>query len=274
MSKLTNLPREDKKMLNSIFFRSFTIFAGVAGATKQGASGFIYSLLPAINRYYTSEEDKADAMVRHSTWYNITQSMGTFVMGLTAAMERENSLRPDFDATSISAIKTSLMGPLSGIGDSIFWGVVRVIAASVGIALASQGSPLGAILFLLIYNIPAIACRYYMTYLGFSIGTSFVDKVYNSGLMQIVTKAASIVGLMMVGAMTASSVGFSTILQIPMATGDPVMVQTYLDSIFVGLVPLSLTLGCLYLLRKKVNPMLVMLGVMALGIVLAILGVV
>ena len=55
---------------------------------------------------------------------------------------------------------------MSGIGDAIFWGVLRVIAAGIGINLAMSGSPLGAIMFLLIYNIPSILCRYFLTYLA------------------------------------------------------------------------------------------------------------
>lgn len=178
--------------------------------------------MPAIKRYYQGKpEKKKDAMVRHTTWYNITQNVGTFAMGLVAAMEKENSEKDDFDATSIAAIKTSLMGPMSGIGDSIFWGVLRVIAAGVGINMAANGSILGPIMFLLIYNIPSIACRYYMTYMGYTLGSTFIERIYNSGGMKILTKCASILGLIMVGAMTASNVSFQTIIEIPVKDADP-----------------------------------------------------
>ncbi len=239
MKMTKGVSKEDKKMLNSIFWRSFTVFAGNPGVTKAGADGFLYSMIPALSRYYKKDETKLkDAMVRHTTWYNITENLGTFAMGVVAAMEKENSEKEDFDTTSISAIKTSLMGPLSGIGDSIFWGVVRVIAAGVGISLAANGSILGPIMFLLIYNIPSIICRYYMTYMGYTLGSTFIERLYNSGAMKIVTKCASILGLVMVGAMTASNVTFKTILKIPVKNADAVSIQTYLDAIFVGIVPL------------------------------------
>lgn len=276
MSSITAVSPEDRKMLNSIFLRSFTVFAGCpGGAVKAGADGFMYSLMPAFKRYYKGNHELfADAMTRHTTWYNITQNVGTFCMGLVAAMEEENAKKPGFDTRSIDALKVSLMGPMSGIGDAIFWGVLRVIAAGVGIGLASTGSPLGAIMFLLIYNIPSILCRYYMTYLGFNLGSSFIEKIYSSGMMKIITKAASTVGLMMIGAMTAANVHFQTILSIPVADSDPVMIQTYLDQIFVGLVPISLTLLCLWLLRKNVNVNIILVGIMVLAIVLGLVGVV
>lgn len=166
------------------------------------------------------------------------------------------------------------MGPMSGIGDAIFWGVVRVIAAGIGINLALQGSILGPLLFLVIYNVPSVLCRYYMTYMGYTLGSSFIEKIYASGLMKMVTKVASTLGLIMVGAMTATNVSFNSILMMEVEGSEPVLVQTYLDSIFIGLVPLGLTLFCLWLLKRNVNVNYILAGVLVLAIVLGLIGVV
>lgn len=277
MSKLTaKLSAEDRKMLNKIFLRSFTVFAsGAGGAAKAGADGWLYSIMPAINRYYKDDPEKrADAMTRHTTWYNITQNVGTFAMGLVASMERENTLHDDFDTESIDGTKVSLMGPMSGIGDAIFWGCLRVIAAGIGINIAMSGSPLGAILFLLIYNIPSILCRYFMTYLGFTLGTNFISQLYEGGLMRLVTRATSTVGLTMIGAMTAANVKFTSIISFPVEGSDPITLQSYLDQIFLGLVPLCLTLFVLWLMRNKnVNVNVILAGIMVLAIVLGLIGV-
>lgn len=277
MSKLTaKLSAEDRKMLNKIFLRSFTVFASCAGgAAKAGADGWLYSIMPAINRYYKDDPEKrADAMTRHTTWYNITQNVGTFAMGLVASMERENTLHDDFDTESIDGTKVSLMGPMSGIGDAIFWGCLRVIAAGIGINIAMSGSPLGAILFLLIYNIPSVLCRYFMTYLGFTLGTNFISQLYEGGLMRLVTRATSTVGLTMIGAMTAANVKFTSIISFPVEGSDPITLQSYLDQIFLGLVPLCLTLFVLWLMRNKnVNVNVILVGIMVLAIVLGLIGV-
>ncbi|MFR0555169.1 PTS system mannose/fructose/sorbose family transporter subunit IID [Loigolactobacillus coryniformis subsp. coryniformis] len=274
MKSTKNVTPEDRKMLNSIFWRSFTVFASRAGATKAHAPGFMYSIMPAIKRYYKTNDEQREAMMRHTTWYNITQNVGTFVMGLVASMEKKNSEEKDFDPDSIVALKTSLMGPLSGIGDSIFWGVLRVIAAGVGISLAAQGSILGPILFLLIYNIPSIATRYYLTYMGFTLGSTFIEDIYASGSMKLLTKAASTLGLIMIGSMTASMVQFKTVLSIPIKGGKPIELQTYLDQLFTGIVPLGLTLLCYWLLSKKVNVNWILLGVLIVAILFGLLGIV
>lgn len=99
--------------------------------------------------------------------------------------------------------------------------------------------------------------------------------MYEGGLMKLITKATSTVGLVMIGAMTAANVQFNTILSIPVQDSDPVMIQTYLDSIFKGIVPLGLTLVVLWLLRKKnVNVNIILVGIMILALVLGLVGIV
>ena len=261
-------------MLRSVFWRSWTMNASRTGATQYHAVGVIYTLLPVINRFYKTKEERSEALVRHTTWFNATMHLNNFIMGLVSAMERQNSEDENFDSSSITAVKASLMGPLSGIGDSFFWGILRVVAAGIGISLASTGSPLGAIVFLLLYNIPAFLIHYYALYSGYSVGANFIQKLYESGGMKILTKASSILGLIMMGSMTASNVKFKTILQVAVEGSDkPIMIQEYLNQLFIGIVPLCVTLLAFYLLRKKVNINMVMLGVMFLGIILGLLGI-
>lgn len=269
-----NLSKADKKMLRSVFWRSWTLNASRTGATQYHALGFIYTLLPVINRYYKTSKDQSAAIVRHTTWFNATMHINNFIVGLVAAMEHQNSEDPNFDPNSITAVKASLMGPISGIGDPFFWGILRVIAAGIGISLASTGSVMGAILFLLLYNVPAFLVHYYALYTGYAIGASFIKRLYQSGGIKILTKVASLLGLLMMGSMTASTVKFKTILQVSVNGSKEVMkIQSYLDQLFIGLVPITITLLDFWLLRKKVNVNIIMFGIMILGIVLGLCGV-
>lgn len=273
--KLTKeISSEDRKVLRKVFWRSWLMNASFTGVTQFHACGFLYSIMPAIKQYYPTKEQQAEAMVRHTTWFNCCLHVANFIVGLVTSMEKENSEKEDFDPQSIVAVKASLMGPLSGIGDSFFWGILRVVAASIGISLAATGSPIAAIIFLILYNVPAFIVHYYATYLGFSVGSSFLERLYAGGGMKILTKACSTVGLMMMGCMTATNVKFSTVLAVPVETGDPIMIQAYLDQLFKGLVPLCVTLACFYLMRKNVNVTAVLLGIFAIAIVCGVLGIV
>lgn len=108
-----------------------------------------------------------------------------------------------FDIESIAALKAALMGPIAGIGDSFFWGTFRIIAAGIGCGLAAQGSILGAILFLLIFNIPHYVARWYGLKLGYKSGVGFVEAAQASGMIEILTNCAKVMGLCVVGAMIA-----------------------------------------------------------------------
>ena len=275
MKAKNNLSIEEKKMLRKVFWRSWTINASRTGATQYHALGVIFTLLPVINKFYKTDQEKADAIVRHTTWFNATMHINNFIMGLVASMERQNSEDENFDDSSITAVKASLMGPLSGIGDAFFWGILRVIAAGIGISIASTGSAMGAIVFLLLYNIPAFIVHYYALYSGYSVGSSFIQKLYESGGMKIITKASGILGLMMMGSMTASNVKFKTILQVGVQGSSEVMkIQTYLDDLFLGLIPLCVTLLTFWLLKyKRVNVNIVMIGIMFVGILLGLFGI-
>lgn len=275
MSRITkNLSKEERKMLRKAFWRSFTLYAAVSPA-KQGASGFCYSMMPFIDSFYKDKpEEKKAALVRSMSYFNTTIPCSTFIMGLTASMEKKNSEQEDFDANSINAVKSSLMGPLAGIGDSIFWGVLRVIAAGIAVGLGMSGNILAPVVFLLLFNVPSILIRYYGTFLGYRLGSEYIQKMYESGLMSILTKCASIVGLVMVGGMTAGMVTFQSKFELMMEGSSILNLQSMLDQIFVGIEPLGLTLLCYYLLKKKnISVTMLIIGVILLGILLSCLGI-
>ena len=270
--KLTNnLSREDKKMINSICWRSLNAHCSrVGGQARQMAIGFLWQIMPALNRYYKDQpEKKKEALYRHVQFCNVSNAIYPFLAGLVSSMEKENSEVDDFDTSSIVAIKAALMGPLAGIGDSLLFSVVRVIAAGIGISFALQGSILGPILFFLIYNGCTMALRFSLGYVGFISGSSFITNMYQNGTLKILTKCAGILGLIMVGAMTASTVKFTTAISIPIPGGEAVALQSSLDTLFLGLVPLLLTFGCKKLLDKNVNINWIMVGIFVLSLLMA-----
>ena len=146
------------------------IYAACSGAPLRyrllelrapAAYGLCLRNVASLKRIYQDPTELGRALQRHLVLFNTTPHLSTFIFGLSIAMEEENQRNPEFNEESINAIKTSLMGPLAGIGDSIFWGSLKVIAAGMGIYFAQQGSLLGPILALLVYNLPHLLCRWY-----------------------------------------------------------------------------------------------------------------
>lgn len=273
--KMKSSDKLTKRDLMRTFWRSFTI-EWAWNYERQMNLGYTYSMNPIINKLYDKEEDRIRAYKRHLEFFNVTPWLSTFPLGISIAMEEQNSKEADFDTSSINNIKIALMGPLSGIGDSFFWGTLRVIATGIGTSLAMQGNILGPILFLLIFNIPAILTRYYGLFWGYNIGADFINKVYKSGLMEKLSYGASIIGLGVVGAMTATLVSLS----LPFTLGSGEEAQTLdqiFNSIIPGILPLLFTLFIFYLVKKEVKAHWILLLIAAIGIIGAwsgILGVV
>ena len=126
--------RITKKDINSVFWRAFTINASF-NYERQMSQGFVYSMLPVLKKLYPDKEQMKEALKRHSEFFNVTPMASTLVMGITAAMEEQNARNREFDVNSINAVKASLMGPLSGIGDSVFWGTLRPLAGGIACSL-------------------------------------------------------------------------------------------------------------------------------------------
>jgi len=252
-----------KRDIRNIFFRSLALEANFNFETWQN-TGFVFTIIPALKRLYTNKDDMAKALKRHLQLFNTSPYGSTLVFGITAAMEEQNSRDPDFDAESISTVKLGLMGPLAGVFDSLFWGTFKVIAAGAGISLAIKGNPLGPVIFILIFNIPHLLLRYNLTFLGYNAGTRFLRSLAKSNLMDKLTTGASILGLMVVGAMPATLMAITTPITIG-SSKSAITVQGILDQIVPAVIPLGLTFLVYYFVRRNVKTTYLLLGLLVLG---------
>lgn len=269
MTKTTGASIQEKHLgtheLNSLFWRS-CYFDGSFNYERQMSMAVQSTLAPVLKKLYGDDpEGMKAALVRHSEFFNVTPNLAPFVMGVVAAMEEENANNKDFDTDSINAVKVSLMGPLSGIGDSIFQGTLRPLAGGIAASLAMAGNAVAPILFTLMYNIPNFLVRWFGVRVGYNMGTSFLAKAEQSGVMQKVFKGAGVIGLLTIGAMVASMVKVN--LGLVIGSGDgAIAVGGVLDGIMPKLLPLTVTLLLSWALRRgwKVNTL--MLFIVAVGI--------
>ena len=163
------------------------------------------------------------------------------------------------------------MGPLAGVGDPIFWGTLRPVLAALGAGIALTGSIMGPLIFFLVFNAIRLATNWYGVMYGYSKGTELVDEM-GGNKMRFLTEGSSVLGLLVMGALIAkwTTVNMPLVLSsYTNSAGEQVTttVQTILDSLMPGIVPLLMTFACMWLLKKNVNPLVIILGLFALGIV-------
>ncbi len=266
-----NSNKIERKDLMKVFWRSFSM-EWSWNYERQMNLSYAYSLIPIIKKLYKTDEERAKALQRHLEFFNTTPHVSTLILGISTAMEESNASDPNFDATSINNIKVGLMGPVAGVGDSLIWGTLRVIATGIGTSLALQGNILGPILFLIVFNVPAIALRYYSMFGGYRLGTGFLDKIQKSGLMEQLTYGAGILGLMVVGAMTAEMV--TVTIPLTIGQGDSaVSISDIANSIVPGILSLGFTGFIYYLINKNFKATTILVIIAIIGIVGAGLGI-
>jgi fructoselysine and glucoselysine-specific PTS system IID component len=252
-------------VLRRVFWRSLTLEANFNFETWQN-TGYAFAMIPVLKRLYKTRESMAKALQRHLQFFNTSPYGSTLIMGISTAMEEQCSKDPDFDPESISAVKAGLMGPLAGVFDSLFWGTLKVIAAGVGTSLALKGNILGPVLFLLIFNLPHLLLRYQLTFQGYQAGTRILQKLAGNQVMDKLTLGASILGLMVVGAMPATLMSIRIPIDIG-PSGSALSLQSILDQVVPAVVPLGLTFGVYYLVKRNVKTTYLLVGLMALGFV-------
>ena len=241
------LKKVSDKDLRKVFLHSLAIMCSW-NYERQMHMGFMYGMAPVLDKLYADDEErKKEAYQRHMEFFNCTPQLTPF-------------------------IKTSLMGPFAGIGDSFFQGTIRIITFGIGLSFAQQGSILGPILAVLLFAIPSLLFAYNATFFGYRSGNKYLAKLYQEGLMDRVMHFASIVGLAVVGGMVASMVSVTTPLTFSTG-GTNLVIQDMLDSIIPKMLPFVFTLGIYNLVQKKVNTNVLLIGIVLFGMVMGALGI-
>ena len=274
MSKDLEKKQLTKSDITSMFIRS-NFHQGSWNYERMQALGYCFAMVPVIKRLYTGDERK-QALKRHLEFFNTQPFVTAPILGVTAAMEEQKANGADIDDGAINGLKIGLMGPLAGVGDPIFWGTLRPVAAALGASIALTGSILGPILFFVIFNAVRLAIRYYGVSYGYSKGTTIVADMAG-GKLQKLTEGASILGLFGMGALVNrwTSINVPIVVStITQADGKTVVttIQTILDSLLPGLLPLLATFACMKLLKMKVNAVWIIFGIFVLGILFYSLG--
>ena len=267
--------------------------------------GYAFAMIPAIKKLYKEKADQIAALKRHMEFFNTHPYVASPIVGVTLALEQEKANGAAVDDAAIQGVKVGMMGPLAGIGDPVFWFTLRPILGAMCASIAMDGNMLGPIMFFLLWNILRFGFMWYTQEFGYKVGSQITENL-SGNLLTNITRGASILGMFVLGALVqrwvsikfapvvssiqlskgayiewdqlpAGGEGIKTAIQ-QFSSGmalEPIKVTTLqnnLDALIPGLVPLLLTLLCMWLLKKGVSPIVIILALFAVGIGAHLIG--
>lgn len=291
--------RLSKKDRISVWWRS-TFIQGSWNYERMQNGGWAYAMIPAIKKLYKTKEDRSAALKRHLEFFNTHPYVASPILGVTLALEEERANGAPVDDVAIQGVKVGMMGPLAGIGDPVFWFTIKPILGALAASLAMTGNILGPILYFVLWNLLRMGFTWYTQEFGYKAGSKITEDL-SGGLLRDITKGASILGMFILGALVnrwvsvsftptvskvqlddgafiewdkipAGAEGIKSALEqqasgLSLTAEKVTTLQSNLDSLIPGLAGLLLTLFCMWLLKKKVSPIVMILGLFVVGIV-------
>ena len=239
------------------------------------ALSFCAAMSSGLKKIYKNNSDQyKEALKRHMEFYNTEGTIGSVVVGLSLAMEEEKAKNSEVTGDLITSMKLGLMGPIAGIGDTLIHGMMKSFLEALACTFALQGNPIGLV-FLPIISLIVYYVGKYMCRLGYKQGTEAVPKLLESGKMNNLITAASILGLLMMGALSANYVKVSTPLSWTLqATGKVISLQDNLDAILPGMLQLLSVFGIsYYFTHKGMNYIKLILFIILISIIAAFFGI-
>jgi PTS system mannose-specific IID component len=258
------VPAADRR---TIFWRSFGLQSAFSFDRMQ-ALGFTWTLIPFLKKIYGTTAELPKALRRHLTFLNTHPWIPGPIFAMVADLEARRAQNPEeVSEASIQAVKGSTMGPLAGIGDSMFHGTLRPLMSGVCASLALAGNAIAPILFFVTVNVVHVFASWFTLDQGFKLGGNLFERVDPAGLKRVM-EGAAIAGLMAVGALVANWLTFGLASTLVYQTGKYTLpIQSMLDGILPGLLPLLTTLGVYFAVRRGVKYVYIMIVLLAISII-------
>ena len=300
MTEKENRIKVDKKTRFKVAARS-QFLQGSWNYERMQNGGYAFSMIPAIKKLYKTDEDRQAALKRHMEFFNTTPFMASPIIGVTLALEEERANGGDVDDEAINGVKVGMMGPLAGVGDPVFWFTVRPILGALCASLAMSGNILGPIMFFVVWILFRWGFQWYTQEFGYKAGSAITDDLSGT-MMQDVTRGASMLGMFVLGSLIQRWVkidfkpivskvqlqkgayidwhslpsgheGIQKALELynngqgqSLSSVKITTMQNVLDQLIPGLAGLLLTFLCMWLLKKKVSPIWIIIGIFIVGI--------
>lgn len=255
----------DKKVMRQSWLRMLWVQASFNYQRMQ-SSGFLYAMLPALQKIHKNKQDLAISLKLHNEFFNTSPWLVTFMQGVILAMEKGKQ-----PIETIRSFKVAAMGPLGGIGDAMCQLTILPITASIAAALALDKVVIAPLIFLLMFNMVRFSIYIPLFNYGYKLGLTALSALKQQS--DAFSRGATILGLTVVGALTASFVRVKLGAEIQLGDSVLNLQEGILDKIMPNILPLIIVMSCYRLIMRGWSPVKIMLGMIIGSIGLHYVGI-
>ena len=263
----------DKRDVIKSWIRWFFFAQSNYNYERLQATAFAHSMLPVIKKLYKSNEDKKAAVQRHLAFFNTEPICGSVIHGITIAMEEEKAGGNPINDEGFNAIKTGLMGPLAGVGDTLTQGIITPILLAICIGITNTKNIFGPIIFLIAQYVIMTSISLSLWMSGYNLGKKAVEQILQGGKINKVIETASVLGTLVMGGLVGRFITLQTNLSFNMGEVKFSLQTDLLDKLMPGLIPFALTLIVLKMVRRGTSPIKLMVVLILAGAILGALGI-
>ena len=224
--------------------------------------------------YKDKPEKRKEVMKREAEFFNVHVEFGACILGMAVAMEEQKAMGEEIPDAFITNIKTSLMGPLAGVGDTIWQGVVIpiLLAICIDITRSGSGNIWGAVVYAIVIVIAAYAFSYANFMFGYKAGSDAIMDFLEKGTINKLLKGASVMGCMVMGGLIVNYVNATCGIEISSSASTFNFQTDFFDQIMPSILPLGVTMGIYALLKKRLSSVKIILIIITVGIICGITG--
>lgn len=266
-----------KKDLNKAYWQFERYAQACCSYERLQAPGFFCGMRNVIEKLYADDEEgKVEACKRHMEFYNSEFALvGPVILGIAVAMEEEKANGAEIDGQAISAVKTSLMGPLAGIGDTLRQGTLIPIIGSIAISLGQSGNLIAPFFYMIVTLALNWGISYTLYHRVYQQGNSFIANFFTGNRMEKIMTMITSIGAVTIGALAASTVKLSTPLQLTFGEKALSLQTNIFDAVILNLLPFAAVMLIYWLIaKKKVNINKVIVGIFAVCIIGGLIGII
>ena len=208
-------------------------------------NAFTNAMVPILRYLYKYDLDRdvriKEGLQRTRSYYLCEQSFSGIAFAIIVGMEEQKANGQPITGEMITATRTSIIGPMSGLGDTLHGSTTRQIAIAITIPLCLAGHWTSSIAMLILLNVSPFLTAIFGVPQGYQKGSAFVLKLVKNKILKKISHIVTIAVFSLLGSISVNY--FVSFLHV---NNEANLVRLFAERSLI-----LITIGCFYFALVK-----------------------